>query len=207
MLIYAPPTPTPAPTVTVTQTIVPTSAPTIYVQTPDQDIDVWKDVILGDFGGATLGAIIAIFVALYIVRGERRARVEDRYMAEATALESAADRTAWSVINQDFEGAHHRFIEFITLCRELPGEAIRAKNRRLGFRLSASIRREASYGQMRRWLLTCAEQTSELWSISTSLQNLPEEKQALIQWFLVSAPKAIRAWKADPERWKAPVSK
>lgn len=76
--------PSPAPTVTET-VAVPTSFPTpvITIVPPDEGIDVWKDMIFGDFVGAVLGVAASIGVAIWLVRKERQAREKAEREAES----------------------------------------------------------------------------------------------------------------------------
>ncbi|MGW5259670.1 hypothetical protein ACWEQG_01765 [Microbispora sp. NPDC004025] len=80
-MLFMAPTPSPVPTVTVTQTVpIFTTAPTpvITVVPPPDGIDFWKDIVWGDFGGAIVGAVLAIAgsvaVTVYLIRKEREAR-------------------------------------------------------------------------------------------------------------------------------------
>lgn len=63
------------------------TTPIISVAPPDDgSIDVWREIIWGDFGGAFLGAVVAIGIAVWIARRDHRARLEDRRLGMATRL-------------------------------------------------------------------------------------------------------------------------
>lgn len=79
--------PTPIPTVTVTETVVVTpSAPVISVQVPAEPLDLWKDIVFNDFGGALLGVLGAASVAWWLTRREREARLDERRRDQTTQL-------------------------------------------------------------------------------------------------------------------------
>jgi hypothetical protein len=95
-------TPVPAPTVTET-VVVPTAIPTpvITFVPPDNGIDVWKDVVWGNFGGAVLGALVALVIALLVMSSERRARLEERRTTFATQFIEVAAKLHWGVETGD----------------------------------------------------------------------------------------------------------
>ncbi|WP_061291929.1 hypothetical protein [Herbidospora cretacea] len=87
-LSFAGSTLAPEPPVTQTDLMLPTiTTPIISVAPPDDgSIDVWREIIWTDFGGAFLGVVVAIGVAVWIARRDHRARLEDRRLAIATRL-------------------------------------------------------------------------------------------------------------------------
>jgi hypothetical protein len=68
-------TSSPPPTVTVTETAPP---PAINVRVPVEPLDLWKDIVFDDFGGAFLGVLGAAAVAWWLTRREREARLDER---------------------------------------------------------------------------------------------------------------------------------
>ncbi|WP_327582466.1 hypothetical protein OHA25_41980 [Nonomuraea sp. NBC_00507] len=92
-------TPSPAPTVTVTETVVVAPAPPVVnVQMPPDTLDVWKDIVWGDFGGAVLavlGGLVAGWLASrLVVRADRRARDEDNRRTLALEYADASRQLA-----------------------------------------------------------------------------------------------------------------
>lgn len=91
------PSPEPVPTVTVTETVAPIPAPTIYVKVPD-GWDPVHDMLLSDFGGALLGVVVTVLLAIGLFLWERHDRRED-------SKQLRADRDA------DLERAEQRIRE------------------------------------------------------------------------------------------------
>lgn len=87
---FASPEPSPTATVTEILTAPPNPPSTIYVRVSD-DWDMTQDMWLSDFGGALLGAIVAVLVALLVIRSDRQARSEERRTALAIEFMNQVD--------------------------------------------------------------------------------------------------------------------
>jgi hypothetical protein len=90
------PSPRPLPTVTVTQTLPPATPPTVYVKVPD-GWDPLTNVWLSDFGGALLGALVGLGVAMLVVSAERKARLEERRTSFAAQFLDVLAKLHWEV--------------------------------------------------------------------------------------------------------------
>ncbi|MEV7966313.1 hypothetical protein AB0O34_10065 [Sphaerisporangium sp. NPDC088356] len=205
-MIALAPTPTPVPTVTVTQTVAPTSIPTpvITITPPDAGIDPWKDVVWGNFGGALIGALIALGAALIVWHFDKRQRIEDGYRQQATDIYVMLDRAVTASFDRDWALSHRYFVQFLVLARDIPRATVRSRRSRLALKLRPSVRRAVVYGDMRGWLLDEAEKISAFWKTDKPFGTQPEERKALITLFLVVAPRGLSTWRSDQTRWTPP---
>jgi len=174
-------TPSPAPTVTQT-VIVPTSIPTpvITITPPDSGLDPLKDVVFGDFGGAALGAAIAIGVAVWLVRKDREARIDERRRDHGQAFLGALNLLVQAVIRRDDDASHLAYFQTTATCMPL----------------------QAGYGDpndfFHQWLQEYILRLADLWeelcrdSIDTTA----------IQDHLGEGIAVMSMWINDPEPWK-----
>lgn len=217
MINLAPtPTPTPAPTVTVT--ITPTPAPTVYVQVPNQGIDPVKDVLLGDFGGAVLGAVVAVLLAIYGVsralsseadrRQHERELEQKRHDAAQDAERDQRERErAAERDRRDFEQAARVYAAALRVdhgaTTRNPSLAHHAMYALVESALLLSRPRAADpHSDFRSWLLEAAEKVGR--DIESPWESMPDRDIHQMRETLMPIVYGVRDWMIDPLEWSPP---